>query len=362
MRSRATFLAVIAALLVLAGCSPDPPEGDTPGERSENVAQEAPSISDEEIPEEEPVARVAAQLQPSVVQVNVQGVQSSAFGQEAVQGQGSGVIYRQDGFIVTNNHVVQGADEVEVGFADGTTETGEVVGGDPFTDLAVIQVDRDDLPPASFAGDRAINVGQLAVAIGSPSGFESTVTEGVISGLNREVPAQFTGGTQEASLVDLVQTDAPISPGSSGGALANRDGEVVGINVAYLPPAETGAESIGFAIPAATAVSTADQIIATGEASNPYLGVSLTELTPETAERFGAETGALIENAESGEPAAQAGLRTGDVITSVDGAEVESTADLLSILRGYTPGDTVEVTAERGGNEQAFEVTLGERT
>lgn len=362
MRSRATFLAVLAALLALAGCSPEEPEGEAPDERSENVAQEAPSVSDEEIPEEEPVARVAAQLQPSVVQVNVQGVQSSAFGQEAVEGQGSGVIYRQDGFIVTNNHVVQAADEVEVGLADGTTEVGEVVGGDPFTDLAVIQVDRDDLPPASFAADRAINVGQLAVAIGSPSGFESTVTEGVISGLNREVPAQFTGGTQEAALVDLVQTDAPISPGSSGGALANRDGEVVGINVAYLPPAETGAESIGFAIPAATAVSTADQIIATGEASNPYLGVNLTELTPEAAERFGTETGALIENAESGEPAAQAGLRTGDIITSVDGAEVESTADLLSILRGYAPGDTVEVTAERGGNEQAFEVTLGERT
>src|ERR671911_2332277 len=200
------------------------------------------------IPADEPVARVASVLSPSVVQINVTGVEQTPYGAQKEEGIGSGVIYRSDGYIVTNNHVVEGSRNVEVAFADGSTEQGQVVGTDPTTDIAVVKVDRTNLPAASFSGKGPM-VGQMAVAVGSPSGFESTVTSGIVSGTGREVPAEITGGQQESSLVDLIQTDAAISPGNSGGALANRDGRVIGINVAYLPPQETGAENIGFAIP-----------------------------------------------------------------------------------------------------------------
>jgi S1-C subfamily serine protease len=363
-------LPVLAALLlsafVIAGCSS---EGDTQdrdsqdGSREQNVAQKPPDISSSDAPDDEPVARVADQLRPSVVQINVQAVQQTPYGPQQGEGVGSGVIYRQDGYIITNNHVVEGTESVEIGFASGDTATGQVVGGDPFTDIAVVQVDRGGLPAASFNAGQSLDVGQLAVAIGSPQGFDSTVTAGVVSGLGREVPAQLTGGTQEASLVDLVQTDAAISPGSSGGALVDRAGEVIGINVAYLPPAQTGAESIGFAIPAQTAVETADQIISTGEASNAYLGVSLTEVSQEIAEQFDTETGALVEQARPGEPAAQGGIRRGDIITAIESSEIQTTGDLLSELRRYQPGDTVEMTVVRNGDEElTSSVTLGERS
>jgi serine protease Do len=347
-------------LSALAGCSFG---RDESGERARNVAQKAPEAP-ADIPEDEPVAQVAAQLSPSVVQVNVRAVQPTPLGPQEGEGVGSGVIYRTDGYIVTNNHVVQSSDEVNVAFADGSTERGEVVGIDPSTDLAVVRVDRESLPAAKFhEGD--LVVGQLAVAIGSPSGFQSTITAGVISGLNREVPARLTGGRQEVSLVDLIQTDAPVSPGSSGGALANRDGEVVGINVAYLPPDLTGAESIGFAIPSDTAISVADQLIDSGRVSNPFLGINLADLTPEISERFGlpVERGVIVTNVERGGPTDDAGLRREDVIIALDSAEIEDSGDLLGALRDYEPGDNVTLTVVRGGRggEERVEVELGER-
>jgi serine protease Do len=360
--------AILAALLlvslVVAGCSS---EGEAQNEdtqaRQENVAQSPPDVSSADAPDEEPVAQVADQLRPSVVQINVQAEQQTPYGPQQGQGVGSGVIYRQDGYIITNNHVIQGAQSVEVGLASGQTVNAEVVGGDPFTDIAVVKVDRSDLPPAKFRTERGLDVGQLAVAIGSPQGFDSTVTAGVVSGVGREVPSQLTGGTQEASLVDLVQTDAAISPGSSGGALVDRSGRIIGINVAYLPPAQTGAESIGFAIPAQTAAQTADQIISTGQASNAYLGVSLSEVNQETAEQFDTQPGVLVDAARQGEPAAQAGVRQGDIITAIDGTEVENSGDLLSELRHYQPGDSVDLTVVRNGdNEITRGVSLGERS
>jgi serine protease Do len=317
-----------------------------------------------DFPEDEPVARVAAEVEPSVVQVNVSGVQQTPFGTQQEEGIGSGVIYREDGYIVTNSHVVQGADEVEVAFADGTTERGEVVGTDRTTDLAVIRVNRDNLPAASFGDGRDLLVGQLAVAIGSPSGFQSTVTSGIISGLGRELSPQLTGGSaQDPALVDLIQTDAAVSPGSSGGALANRDGEVIGINVAYLPPDQTGAESIGFAIPSYTVVSVADQLIQDGVAAQPYLGIYLSDLTPEAARRFDTQTeyGVLVEGVESGGPADSAGLKRGDIITALDSADVRSSGDLLSALRRHRPGDSVEMTVLRDGKQFGVELRLGER-
>jgi S1-C subfamily serine protease len=311
------------------------------------------------IPNNEPIAKVASVLSPSVVQINVSGVQQTPYGAQREQGIGSGVIYRSDGYIITNNHVVQGARNVEVAFADGTTEQGQVVGTDPTTDIAVVKVNRNNLPAASFASGDPI-VGQTAVAIGSPSGFESTVTSGIISGTRREVPAQLTGGSQDNSLVDLIQTDAAISPGNSGGALANRDGQVIGINVAYLPPGQTGAENIGFAIPADTATSVADQIIKNGEAVHPYLGVYLSDLTQETARRFGSsvDSGALVEKVEPGGPAADAGIRRGDIVIAAGSQQLRSSGDLISALRNYQPGDTVSLTVLRNGEKSQLQVNL----
>ena len=363
MKHKATlFMALVSTLglvVLISGCSFGSNE---PGPRDQNVAQEAPEVS-ADVSEDEPVARVAAQVGPSVVQVNVQAIQLTPFGAQQAQGLGSGVIYRRDGYIITNNHVVQNASEVNVAFADGSTERGEVVGADPSTEIAVVRVDRDDLPAAKFA-EGSPTVGQLAVAIGSPSGFQSTVTEGVISGLNREVPGRLTGGQQEAALVDLIQTDAAISPGSSGGALVDRSGEVVGIDVAYLPP-ETRAESIGFAIPSKTATSVADQLIENGRVSNPFLGVrGLRDLTPDIARQFelSVESGAIFAEVVSGGPADDAGLRSGDVIIALGSTEISDSGDLIAALRDYRPGDDVTLTVVRGGkgNEERVAVELGE--
>jgi len=347
-------LVMLLALVLVAGCSleSNPEQG--------NAAQLPPPIPSR-IPEDEPVARVAAQVEQSVVQVNVQAVQETPFGSQEAQGLGSGVIYREDGYIVTNNHVIRTASEVNVAFADGSTERGEIVGRDPLTDLAVIRVDRNDLPAASFVEDEDPLVGQLAVAIGSPSGFESTVTSGVVSGVAREFPPKLIGRV-EPSLTDLIQTDAAISPGNSGGALVDRSGEIIGVNVAYLP-AETGAVNIGFAIPSDTVVSVADQLIETGEVSSSYLGVETANLSPQDAERFGLSvgSGAIVAKVEPGSAADAAGVRVEDILVGLEDSEIRSSGDLFGALRDYRPGDTVDLAVVRAGEEQTLNVTLDER-
>ncbi len=354
--------ATLLAALMVGGCGSDgegqgedAPEGEgaaaaQQGEASQTVASW-------------PVDEIAARVEPSVVQVNVRAIQETPMGAQEGEGVGSGVIYREDGYIITNNHVVQDASEVNIAFADGTTEAGEVVGTDPSTDLAVVRVDRENLPAADFVENLNLRPGELAVAVGSPSGFQSTVSQGVISGLNREVPAKLTGGRQEEALVDLIQTDAAISPGNSGGALVNEEAQVVGVNAAYLPPAQTGAVNIGFAIPSPTAISVADQIIETGQATHPYLGVGLTNLTLEIADRFGlpAETGALVTTVETGSPADEAGIEPRSVITAVGEEEIRDTGDLLAALRDYAPGDEAELTVVNDGEEAPVTVELGER-
>ena len=303
---------------------------------------------------------------PSVVQVNVEVSRQTQLGTQQGEGLGSGVIYREDGHIITNDHVVRGASDIEVAFADGTTAPAEVVGSDPTSEIAVLKVDRSALPaaPAPFKGNAPPIVGQLAVAIGSPAGFEATVTSGVVSAVGREFPTELTGGGNAASaLSDLIQTDAAISPGNSGGALVDRDGNIIGINVAYLPPSETGAVNLGFAIPSDTAVSIADQLVETGEVTTPYLGVGTADLTPEIAEQLDlpVDSGALVQRVEPGSAAEEAGVRENDVITAIEGNEVGSYGDLVGALRDYRPGDTVGLAVVRNGNENNLDVTLGER-
>ena len=363
-RSRARFalLALVLGTILLAGCYEK-----EQGSQGNNTAQASSHASSgPSIPADEPVARVASRVGPSVVQVNVKAVQQTPLGTERGEGIGSGVIYRSDGYIITNNHVVEEATDVSVAFADGTIEEARVVGADPNTEIAVIRVDRDDLPAATFDTRNTPIVGQVAVAIGSPSGFESTVTSGVVSGVGREFPPELTGDSKAArsALTDLIQTDAAISPGNSGGALSDRDGEIIGINVAYLPPAQTGAENLGFAIPSDTAVSVADQLIEKGKVTTPYLGVLTTDLSPEDAGRFDlpVASGALVERVVAGSAAKKAGVRKGDIITALGAARVAGYGDLLGALRDHKPGDTVTLTIFRNGDEKRLEVTLGERS
>jgi len=359
----------VFAAVMLAGCSQRQPasqgnNADNAAEASPIASSHTPSRASSRVPADEPVALVASEVGPSVVQVNVKAVQRTPFGTQKGEGIGSGVIYRPDGYVITNNHVVEDATGVNVAFADGTTERASVVGTDPNTEIAVLKVNRDDLPAATFDENTPI-VGQLAVAIGSPSGFESTVTSGIVSGVGREFPPELTRGTSAAkALVDLIQTDAAISPGNSGGALADRDGRIIGINVAYLPPDQTGAENLGFAIPSDTAVSVADQLIDTGKVSTAYLGVVTTDLSPEDASNFDlpVDSGALVEQVVPGSGAADAGVRKGDIITALGDARVERYGDLLGALRDYAPGDTVTLTVFRDGEVTNLKVTLGEKS
>ncbi|MGI9657655.1 MAG: S1C family serine protease, partial [Gaiellaceae bacterium] len=215
---------------------------------------------------------VVRETQPSIVTVLV----TSALGPTS----GSGVIWSRNGLIVTNSHVVEGSSSIEIVLANGERLSGSLVASDPRTDIAVVRIKRKNLPIAQFT-DALPEVGQLAVAMGSPLGFENTVTAGIVSGLHRSIPS---GGTTPA-LVDLLQTDAAISPGNSGGALVNAEGEVIGINVAYIPPQE-GSVSIGFAIPAPTVLRVVEQLIDSGRVEHAFLGVDLRDLTPQIAEEF----------------------------------------------------------------------------
>ncbi|HVM19301.1 MAG TPA: trypsin-like peptidase domain-containing protein, partial [Egibacteraceae bacterium] len=263
-------------------------------------------------------------------------------------------VLRDDGYVLTNAHVVDNAAQVRVTLPDGTVHDAEVTGTDPASDLAVVHIeDASGLPVADFA-ERTPRVGDLAVAIGSPFGLEGSVTSGIVSALNRTLP----GGGQ--TLVNMIQTDAAINPGNSGGALANADGEVIGINTAIL--SRSGANNgIGFAIPATTALPIAEQLIDQGYAEHAQLGIQGQDVDPEAADLYGlgTNTGALVVEVAPGSAAADAGLQRGDIITALDGEAVTSMGDLAGLISSRSPGDEVTVTIMRSGEEQALDVTLG---
>jgi serine protease DegQ len=297
----------------------------------------------------ERIPEIVRRVSPSIVTIFVQTAQGQA--------EGSGVIWDPDGTIVTNNHVVEGASRVDVAFASGSRVRATVKATDPLYDLAVVNVDRTGLPAATFS-DTLPRVGELAIAMGSPLGFTNTVTAGIVSALHRSIPS----GGQAPSLVDLVQTDAPISPGNSGGALVNANGEVIGIDVAYIPP-QAHAVSIGFAIPAPTVVDDVKQLIAKGKAVHAFLGVQPAEVTPELAQQFHLKvsSGALVQAVVPNSAAAKAGLRAGDVIVGLDGTPVGSVEDLLAALRRHKPGDRVSLKVSRNGKTITIDVTLSGR-
>jgi S1-C subfamily serine protease len=283
-------------------------------------------------------------VEPSVVTILTDG------------GLGSGVVYDEGGIIVTNEHVVGDATEVEVALADGTRVAGRVLAADPGTDLAVVQAAREDLPPLTFQ-TRLPDTGEFVIAVGSPLGFQGTVTAGIVSGIGRSIPGT---APESRAQVDLIQTDAAISPGNSGGALINTAGEVVGINDAYLPP-ETGAVSIGFAIPADTVVSVVEDLREDGTVTRPFLGLTPAALTPQIQQQLGVDVdrGVVVLDVVAGGPAAEAGIRPGDVVTALDDERLDTVESLLGALRDVEPGQRVGLTVVRGGQEQVVTVTVG---
>jgi S1-C subfamily serine protease len=285
-------------------------------------------------------------VQPSVVTIFTDG------------GLGSGVIYSADGLVLTNEHVVRDSTKVEVAFADGQRVDGTVKATDPISDLALVQADRRDLPAAQFE-TRLPRVGELAVVIGSPLGFENTATSGIISGVHRQIPGS---ASSSQSLVDLIQTDAAISPGNSGGAVVNGQGKVVGISEAYIPP-QSGAVALGFAIPAATATEVAKELLENGKARHAFMGLAPGEITAQIAQQLGlADTeGAVVLSVVNRGPADKAGLRPGDILEKIDGEQLRSPEDLLAALRRHNPGDQVNVEFQRGGNTQTVKVQLSDR-
>jgi S1-C subfamily serine protease len=273
------------------------------------------------------------------------------------QGAGSGVVWDEDGHIVTNNHVVEGATSIVIVLASGERLPASLVATDPVTDLAVVRVQQQGLPAAEFNEELPV-VGELAVAMGNPLGFENSVTAGIVSGLHRSIPS---GGSTPA-LVDLIQTDAPISPGNSGGALVDGSGSIMGINVAYIPPQE-GATSLGFAIPSATVVDVVTQLLQDGTVEHAFLGVEPRPVTPEIAGQLGlaVEEGVFVFGLTPGAAAERAGIEEGDIIVEFNGDQIAMVEDLFAALRQASPGETVPITVNRAGQEQTLQVTLDDR-
>jgi serine protease Do len=337
--ARGLALAVVALAATACTAAPGPsPSTAAPAAPTATAPQPAAIASG--LPD------VVEHLSPSVVTVRTDG------------GVGSGVVYQSD-VIITNQHVVRDARQVTIDFADGTSSPGEVLATDVTTDLAVVRTARTGLPVPEYRTELPRR-GEIVLAIGSPLGFENTVTAGIVSALNRQIPGS---AAQSRALVDLIQTDAAISPGNSGGALVDAAGRVIGINEAYIPPA-AGAVSLGFAIPAATAVDIADQLLEDGTATHPYLGVSLGRLTPQIRQALGVavESGALVLGVEGGGPAASAGVQPGDVIVGLADDEVGSVEDLLGALRDIEPGQQVPLTLMRGGERREVTVQIGSRS
>lgn len=317
------------------------------------------------IAEGEVVTDVAKKVSPSVVSIVVKSSQSDPyFGSTYQEGAGTGIIISKDGYILTNKHVVgDNVTHVQVVTTDGKTyDDVKVIGRDPVNDLAFLKIsDVSDLTPAILGDSSKLVVGSKVVAIGNALGeFQTTVTSGIISGVNRSVTAGDE--TSYENLSNLIQTDAAINPGNSGGPLVNITGEVIGINTAV----SQGAEGIGFAIPINEAKGLIKGVLEKGTIERSYLGVRYVSLTPEVAKRYNLKVtqGAYITPSDSGaaiaagSPAEKAGLREGDVITKVNGVSLSQSTSLVSQLSQFAPGDKVTLTILRG-SEQEVQVTLG---
>jgi len=318
------------------------------------------------------VREVAERVKPAVTQIvteigvsrgNILGRQSS----QRATGVGTGVIFDKSGYVLTNSHVLTGAQSISVALADGRTFDAKLVGADPDTDLAVIRIESDNLPVAALGDSSQLAVGDGVVAIGHALGLPGgpTVTAGVASALDRTVTEPADDSGPGSLLYDVIQTDAAINPGNSGGPLANMRGEVVGINTLVAAQAEPGvpAQGIGFAIAINTAKPIADQIVASGRAIHPYMGILYQWTGGAQARqlRVSEKQGVLVGQVESGSPANRAGIQPGDLITQIDGQPIADEATLPKTIQRHKPGDTIELTIARGDQEREVQVSLAER-
>lgn len=272
-------------------------------------------------------------------------------------GSGSGVIISADGYILTNHHVIEGSTSLSVVFADSTSQPAQLIGSDPLSDIAVIRVSGSVPAVAPVGSSEALQPGEIVLAIGSPLGnFRNTVTAGVVSALNRSV----------GNLEGLIQTDASINRGNSGGPLINLQGEVVGVNTLVVRGSFVGndqAEGLGFAVPSTIFGIVSNQLIQTGEMKYPYLGIRYSMIDGDIAaqENLPVQNGALVSAVEPGTPAAAAGLQPNDVITAVNGTSLAVDNSLRYVLTQSRPGDTVQLTVQRGSQTLQIELTLGTR-
>jgi putative serine protease PepD len=305
------------------------------------------------------IADIASRILPSVVTIKVEG--------PAGAGTGSGFVMRQDGYILTNNHVVDAAGakgKITVLFSDGRSSDATVIGHDESYDLAVVRVDRRNLPVLVLGASQAVRVGDPVIAVGAPLGLDSTVTSGIVSALNRPVTAGGAGASS-ASFINAIQTDAAINPGNSGGPLLDMAGRVIGVNSAIARVAssdtldgQSGNIGVGFAIPSDQVRKTAEQLIASGKATHPVIGV----LIDTTYEGEGVRIASAPQNGSApitkGGPADKAGLRPGEVIIKFDGRPVTGPDEFVVAVRAKSVGDTVELTVRRGSTERTVRMTL----
>ncbi len=360
------FLSLLFLLLLFSieGCKAQKttsPSGTAPQSREVSVGSGLLAQFEKELTE------LVERVSPSVVAIYSTQEVSRGFGEDFPflfpfqvpqerRSLGSGVIIAlKNGkfYILTNNHVVQGAKSIRVRFDPHTEKDGKLVGGDPKTDVAVVEVDAKGIENpegrvAKLGDSDKLKVGQLVIAIGNPYGLERTVTFGVISALRRSI-----GITQYES---FIQTDAPINPGNSGGPLINIKGEVIGINTAIVAEGQ----GLGFAIPINLAKWVADQLMAKGRVVRGWLGVVIQEITPEIAETIGVKEGILVSQVAPGSPAEKAGLKVGDIIVAIDGEKVREVRELQFRIMKTPPGTEVTLTILRGGKEQTIKAKVGE--
>jgi len=304
--------------------------------------------------EESQIINVADKVSPAVVRISTTQVVQDFFFTYETPGLGSGFIISEDGLIVTNNHVIEGAKKITVTLSDGKEYDGFIVGTDPSSDVALLRINAKGLPYLTFSDSSMLKVGQTVIAIGNPYGFDHTVTVGVISALERTLT--FEDGT---TLVGVIQTDAAINPGNSGGPLLNLSGEVVGMNTAIY----AAGQGIGFAVSSNTILKVVNDLQIYGKVKWPFLGISGVSITDDIAKRnnLPVNKGILVVQVLSGTSASEAGLKPFDIITKFDGKEVTSVQELTKYIRQKNIGDKVKLEIIRNGKTMEIEVTLKER-
>lgn len=312
------------------------------------------------------IANIVEDASESIVGiVNYQQQNGMGASQAAQAGTGSGVLFKKDGdsaYIITNNHVIEGASKIEVSLHDGEKTNAELVGADPLTDLAVLKIDEKYADNLLEVGDSsALRAGEQVIAIGNPLGLDlsRTVTQGIVSAVDRTIPVQTSKGESE---LNVIQTDAAINPGNSGGALLNSKGELIGINSAKI--SNSGVEGLGFAIPSKDFQPIVKEIIETGKVERPYIGIGMTNLTDVPRQYLKdlpseVEAGVIVANIDKTSAAAGAGIKEGDVITELNGQSVADVADLRrQLYADLKVGDQIDLTIFRGGEETTISLTL----